>query len=414
MRLLACILIALPTLGFISSAQAEDWPGFLGPHRNGISAEKNLIDSWPENGPREVWRVQGGVGMSGIAVSQGKCVTLVQRADQQRLVAHDVSKGAPLWDTPIAPAFENQMGDGPRATPTIVGDKVFAFTGEGILVGASLKDGKVLWSINLLKEFGGKMADYGMAASPLVVDGNVIVIVGGKDASVVACDAVTGKVRWAIGEDPAGYSSPVLLTLQGEEQVVAYTGGSAIGLLPRSGKLLWRFPFETDYGCNIAAPLAIGDRVFISSGENHGSVLLSLTKQGELFTATPTWESLGPKSVMRNEWQTSVLLDGHLYGFDNVGGAGPISHLTCIEAATGKRVWQKARFGKGNMIAADGKLFIVTIEGELVIAKATTKGYEELGRKEICKQTRQAPALANGMLYVRDGEEIVCLDVRKK
>ncbi len=407
--LFAALIIAVS-----SFAQADDWAQFLGPNRNGVSAEKNLLETWPENGPREVWRVQGGVGMAGLAISQGKCVTLVQRDGEQRLVAHEVGKGAPLWSTAIAPQFENQMGDGPRARPTIVGDKVFAFTGEGILVGASLKDGKVLWSINLLKEFGGKMADYGMAASPLVVDGNVIVIVGAKDASVVSCDAVTGKVRWAIGEDPAGYSSPVLLKLQGQEQVVAYTGASAVGLSPITGKLLWRFPFETDYSCNIAAPLAVGDQVFISSGENHGSVLLSLTKQGELFTASPKWESLGTKSVMRNEWQTSILLDGFLYGFDNVGGAGPISHLTCIEAATGKRVWQKARFGKGNMIAADGKLFMVTIEGELVIAKATSKGYEELGRKEICKQTRQAPSLANGMLYMRDGEEIVCLDVRKK
>lgn len=270
------------------------------------------------------------------------------------------------------------------------------------------------WSIDLLKQYGGKMADYGMVSSPLVVDDNVIVIVGALNATVVACDAVTGKVRWAAGNDPAGYSSPVLLKIQGQNQVVAFTGASAVGLSPISGKVLWRFPYETDYRCNIAAPLAVGDNIFISSGENHGSAMLALSKQGELFTASPKWESVGPKSVMRNEWQTSILLDGHLYGFDNVGGAGPISHLTCVDAKTGKRVWQEARFGKGNMIAADGKLFIVSIEGELIVANASPKGYEELGRKEICKTTRQAPALSKGMLYVRDEEDIVCVDVRSK
>jgi outer membrane protein assembly factor BamB len=405
-------VVLLVAVFITGHASGGDWPQFLGPNRNGVSEEKDLIQRWPEKGPREVWRVRGGVGMSGLAISKGRCVTMLQRDGKQRLVAHETGKGAPLWDTVIAPAFENQMGDGPRATPTIAGDRIFCMTGEGILFGASLKDGKLLWSVDLLKKYGGKMADYGLAASPLVVEDQVIVIIGGKGATVVACDAVTGEVRWATGNDPAGYSSPALLKVNEQDQVVAFTGASAMGLSPLTGKLIWRFPFVTDYNCNIAVPLAVGDRIFISSGENHGSALLELKNQGSQFTASPKWESLGPKSVMRNEWQTSILLDGHLYGFDNVGGAGPISHLTCIDAATGKRVWQQPRFGKGNLIAADGKLFIATIDGELVIAKVSPQGYQELGRMEVCKPTRQAPSLANGMLYLRDEEEIVCFDVR--
>src|SRR6185295_10581609 len=125
------------------------------------------------------------------------------------------------------------------------------------------------------------------------------------------------------------------------------------------------------------------------------------------------WESQGPKSVLRNEWQTSVLLDGHLYGFDNVGSAGPVTHLACINAATGERAWQQLRFGKGNLIAADGKLLISTMNGELVIVRTTPKAYDEVGRAVVVGPTRQAPALAGGLLYLRDNEEIVCLDVRK-
>ncbi len=159
--------------------------------------------------------------------------------------------------------------------------------------------------------------------------------------------------------------------------------------------------------------MAVEDQVFISSGENHGSVLLALSPKDGKFDVREVWSSQGTKSVLRSEWQTSILLDGHLYGMDNVGSAGPVTHLTCIKADTGERAWQQLRFGKGNFIAADGKLFISTIKGELVVARATPKGYEEIGRKEVLGFTRQAPALAGGLLYLRDDAEIVCLDVRK-
>ena len=170
---------------------------------------------------------------------------------------------------------------------------------------------------------------------------------------------------------------------------------------------------DLDVTNNLSTPLAVDGNVFISSGENHGSALLSLKPTGKTFDAEEAWTSQGASSVLRNEWQTSILLDGHLYGFDNVGSAGPVTHLTCINAATGKRAWQQARFGKGNLIAADGKLFCSTMKGELVVVRATTEKYDELGRAAVIGTTRQAPALANGLLYLRDDKEIVCLDVRK-
>lgn len=396
-----------------TAAHATDWPQFLGPSRNGISAETGLIDTWPEGGPKEIWRVPGGVGMSGLAIKDGKLLTLVQREGQQWVVAHDAKTGKALWQSPLGSEYENQMGNGPRATPTIAGDRVFAFSGEGILAAFALADGKLIWSHNVVKELKGKEADYGMACSPLVVGENVVVIAGGEGAAVAAYNAKSGKLAWTAGEDPAGYSSPTLLKLGGQEQIVAYTGASAIGLAPQSGSLLWRFPYETDFNCNIATPLAVDGKVFISSGENHGSTLLSLKPAGKTFEAEEVWTSQGASSVLRNEWQTSILLDGHLYGFDNVGSAGPVTHLTCVNAATGKRVWQQARFGKGNLIAADGKLLCSTMNGELVVVRATTEKYDEIGRATVIGTTRQAPALAGGLLYLRDDKEIVCLDVRK-
>ena len=309
------------------------------------------------------------------------------------------------------------MGSGPRGTPAIAGELVFVFTGEGILTALKFADGKPAWSHNVIKELDGEIAEYGMACSPLVVGKQVIVTAGVPGAAVVAYDTLTGKLAWkaGAGEDAAGYSSPTLLEVGGQKQIVAFTGGGVQGLAPDTGKILWRHLFETNYNCNIVTPLSVKGRVFISAGENHGSLLLDLKPAADkTFKASEVWSSLGPKSVLRNEWQTSILHDGHLYGFDNVGAAGPITHLTCINAETGERVWQQIRFGKGNLLAADGKLFISTMNGELVVVTLTTKGYEELGRVELIGQTRQAPALAGGLLYLRDDKDIVCLDVRAK
>jgi hypothetical protein len=406
------ILAAIANSGLFGQ-QRTDWPQFLGPARNGISSEMGLIDAFPASGPKELWRVKGGIGMSGLAVAGDRALTLVQKDGQQWLVALNRATGKTLWETPLASKYTNQMGDGPRATPTIAGDQGFAFTGEGILAAVSLTDGKPLWSHNVVQELKGKPADYGMASSPLVVGDNVIVIAGAPQATLVAYNTKTGQLAWTAGDDPAGFSSPALLTIGGTPQVVAYTGASAIGVDPKSGEQLWRYPYETDFNCNIATPLAVSGNIFLSSGENHGCVLLSLARQGDQLAPKEVWKSLGPQSVLRNEWQTSILLDGHLYGFDNVGSAGPVTHLTCVNAATGKRVWQKLRFGKGNLIAADGKLWISTMAGELVLVRATPKEYEELGRATVIGSTRQAPALSDGQLFLRDNAEIVCLDVRE-
>lgn len=415
-RTICSVLVAAMTLLATAAplSQAADWPQFLGPERNGISAETGLLDAWTDQSVAEVWRVEGGVGMSGLAIRDGKLVTLIQNAGRQRIVAHHAETGERLWENPLAPTYLNAMGNGPRATPTIVGDRVFVFTGEGILAALDLADGKTVWKQDVFSGTGGKPAEYGTACSPLVIGELVVVTVGSPAETIVAYDIKTGKKAWGAGDDPAGYSSPSLLNVSGQPQLVAFTGNSLLGLQPATGASLWRYPYVTEYRCNTATPLAVDGKVFISAGENHGSALLKLQAANGTLDISEVWQSQGTRSVMRNEWQTSILLDGHLYGFDNVGSAGQVTHLTCIDASTGKRVWQEARFGKGNMISADGKLFMSTMKGEVVIARASPAGYQELGRKLVIETTRQAPALANGRLYLRDDKEIVCLDVRKR
>lgn len=411
--LFATVVCGQPAQAPATSAAGSDWPQFLGPDRNGLSPETGLIVEWGTDGPPELWRAPGGIGMSGLAIAGGKLVTLVQKSGRQWALCLNAQTGKPIWEMDVAPAYRNAMGDGPRATPSIAGDAAYILTGEGILAALKLADGQILWKKDVVAELGGKPAEYGMAGSPLVLGDRIVIVIGTSKATVAALTTARGNVVWTAGADqPAGYSSPVVLKIADREQLVAFHGSGAVGLDPKAGTELWSYPYVTDFNCNIANPLAVAGGVLLSAGENHGSVLLSFKPHSEKFDVAEVWKSQGASSVLRNEWQTSVQVSGQLYGFDNVGSAGPVTHLTCIDAASGNRRWQQQRFGKGNLIAADGKLFISTMQGELVVARVNPAKYDELGRKTVVGKTRQAPALSRGLLYLRDDREIICLDAR--
>jgi outer membrane protein assembly factor BamB len=408
------LAMTLLLLGALSSnSPGEEWPQFLGKQRNGVSSEKNLLDAFPAAGPTIRWRIPGGVGMSAIAVQDDTAVTTWNADGKQLLVALDAVTGKVKWKAELGEAYENSMGDGPRATPTIAEQNVYAYSGEGILIAVDLKSGQLRWSKNVMEELSTEPSEYGMSCSPLVVDDRVIVHAGGSEAAIAAFAVANGKLLWKCGSGHAGYSSPTIMDISGEPQVVTVTGTAVMGIDPENGKALWSYPFETDYGCNTASPVWVDGSVFISAGENHGSVLLDLTKNKDKYSVSERWKSLDAKSVMRNEWQTSILIGDYLYGFDNVGAAGPISHFSCIEAKTGKPVWQKNRFGKGNLAYADGKFWLTTIEGELVIARADPKGFEELGRVQLVGKNRQTLSIANGYGYLRDDSEVVCVQLTK-
>ena len=408
------LAMTLLLLGALSSySPGEEWPQFLGKQRNGVSSEKNLLDAFPAAGPTIRWRIPGGVGMSAIAVQDDTAVTTWNADGKQLLVALDAVTGKVKWKAELGETYENSMGDGPRATPTIAEQNVYAYSGEGILIAVDLKSGQLRWSKNVMEELSTEPSEYGMSCSPLVVDDRVIVHAGGSEAAIAAFAVANGKLLWKCGSGHAGYSSPTIMDISGTPQVVTVTGTAVMGIDPENGTALWNYPFETDYGCNTASPVWVDGSVFISAGENHGSVLLDLTKNKDKYSVSERWKSLDAKSVMRNEWQTSILIGDYLYGFDNVGAAGPISHFSCIEAKTGKPVWQKNRFGKGNLAYADGKFWLTTIEGELVIARADPKGFEELGRVQLVGKNRQTLSIANGYGYLRDDSEVVCVQLTK-
>ncbi len=411
--MLRSMLTLLLAVASFSHVHGDDWPQFLGPDRNGVSKESGLVGAWPSDGPKIAWRTPLGVSMSGIAVSNGRAFTMFQDDDQQYVVALNANDGKEVWRTPVAPTYVNSMGNGPRATPTVFGESVFAFTGEGILAAFRTSDGKQIWSVDVPKSLDDAAAEYGVSCSPIVVGDLVVVHAGAESAAIAAYGSATGKVAWKSGKGKSGYSSPVLMTLAGSEQLVTLTAAGATGLDPATGTLLWEFPFPTEYDCNIAVPVQIdGDSLLISAGENHGSVILKLTAAAGSFKPEVIWSSIGKSSQLRAEWQTPVIHDGHLYALDNHGSAGPITNLVCIRLSDRKTMWQKIRFGKSNLIFADAKLFLTTMNGEVVIVEAAPAAFKELGRATIMETTRQAPALANGFLFVRDDKEVICIDAR--
>jgi outer membrane protein assembly factor BamB len=388
-------------------AAAADWPQWMGPARNGSSPETGLLTDWSRQRPKVVWKTRGGDGYSSIAVVGSRAFTLVQREGQELAIALDAATGKEIWATPLGPAYQNQFGDGPRSTPALDGGLVYVQSVTGPLVCLEAGLGKIVWQHHLLKEFGAKNLRWGLSASPLIEGDLVLAVPGAKEAGVAAFDRKTGKVVWKTGSDKAAYASPVALTVGGSRQAVFFTAAGLLGVTAGDGSELWRVPWITEFDCNICTPQVIAkDQVLVTSGEDVGCAVFRLKKD-----AAPevVWESKGPKSVMKCYWSTPVLHGGHLYGLS--GEFSKRIDLRCVDARTGKQVWSKPGFGKAAITLADGHLFLTTKAGDLVVVAASPAGYQEKGRLSILGENRTMPTIAGRKLFLRDRQDILCVDV---
>ena len=401
------------TVAVISPLGAGDWPNWLGPNRNGASPETGLLTTWPKAGPKVLWKVPGGVGYSSIAIAKGRAITQVQHDGAEHVLALDAVKGTKLWETKIANEYTNNYGDGPRATPTIEGKFVYVHSPSGPLACLEADTGKIVWSINLLKDLGGKKIDWGFAASPLVDGDLVYALPGAPGAAVAAFNKTTGKLAWKSGgDDQAGYSTPMPVTVDGQKQIIFFNAAGLFATTPDTGKELWRIDWQTGYKCNICTPLLIGkDQLFVSSGEDVGCAMFKLSA-----SAAPTvlWESKGKKSVMENYWANSVYHDGYLYGITGHFHVKKM-HLNCVDAKTGKLMWSVKDYGKSALTLADGHLLITTYQGDVVLAACNPLKYEEKARVAVVAERRPTPAtIADKRLYLRDNDSIICLDIAGK
>ncbi len=231
----------------------DDWPQWRGPNRDGISNETGLLKSWPSGGPKVLWRAPSGEGYSGIVIAKGRGYTMYGHGDNELIICFDPSNGKELWRFKSDAIFENDMGNGPRSTPVVEGDLVFALSGNGKLHALNTKDGEAVWSHDLRAEFGGRAPNWGIATTPLIEGALLIVDVGGKSGhSVMAFDKTSGKVVWKSESDIPGYSAPIAITVNGVRQVLVFTGSGLVSLAPTDGKLFWRYDWETTYDVNMA------------------------------------------------------------------------------------------------------------------------------------------------------------------
>jgi outer membrane protein assembly factor BamB len=401
--------LADPTVG---------WPQWRGPKRDGRAPAGPLRTDWDKIPPKPRWSVPCGGGYSSLAVVGGKVYAHDRTAGGERVMCLDATTGSKLWEYPYAADYSGfRMGyaTGPRATPTVVGNRVYAVGAMGrFLCLESPPDGgqpHLLWEHDLLGEFGASMPSWGVSCSPLVESGVVIVQPGGKNGSVVAFDSSTGEVRWKAGANPGGYSSPVAATVGGVRLIYALTGDAFLCIRASDGEVMGRYDWKTDNFGNIATPVVIDDYVFISSAYNKGCALLRVVPTGDRVTLEEVYAR--SNRVLRSHHSTPVYRDGFLYGFDGTRD----TILKCVDFRKGTDApgWADCDMRSGTLILADKYLVILTEKGNLALVEATPDEYRlvasvpsGLSGSEIWS----APVLVDGQLYLRGSDKILCLDVR--
>jgi outer membrane protein assembly factor BamB len=396
------LLLSLSTV--VSNRAPDDWPQWRGPNRDGISPEKGLLKQWPTAGPPLAWQATGaGEGYSSSAVFGGRLYTLGARGDTEYVIAFDTASGKRLWETAHGRRFSNDRGDGPRATPTIEGDRVYAFGASGDLSVLDAASGKTHWTVNVLKQYRGSNIQWGLSESPLVLSDRILVNAGG---SIVALKKTDGSLIWRSEGDDAGYASAVVQKVGSLNQAIFFTSTRVVGVDVESGRHLWNYGKVANGTANIATPIVRGNRVFVSSDYGTGSALLELSSSGNDVRAREVYFT----RQMKNHHATSVLISDHLYGFDS-------AILTALRFDTGEVAWQNRSVGKGSLVFADERLYLYSERGIVGLAEASPTGYREHGRFEIRTgnlPTWSHPVVSGGKLFLRDQDKIYAYDVRAK
>lgn len=402
-----CLLLVLS-----QNALAEDWPQWQGPERTNVSRETGLLKSWPAGGPKKVWvSADAGLGYAGMAVVGDTLYTLGARDNQECLIALNVLDGTEKWSTPISDVLSNGWGDGPRSTPTVVGDFVYAFSGTGTLACASAIDGNILWKAKA-SDFGGQKPNWGYCESVLIDGDKVVWTPGGKQGAVVALHRKTGDKIWQSSQfaEGAQYASIIVAEHGGRRQYIQLVQQDVFGLDAETGDLLWQsdWPGKTAV---IPTPIFHDGHVYVTSGYGAGCKLVKLSDANK---ATEVYAN----QDMKNHHGGVLLLGDHLYGYSDGPG------WMCQDFATGETVWrEKSKLGKGCLTYADGRLYLVDErDGNVVLIDASTEGWTERGRFVIDPQTEQRnpkgkiwthPTIANGRMYLRDQELVISYDIRE-
>jgi outer membrane protein assembly factor BamB len=394
--------IAAAAWATAAGAEAADWPQYRGPQRSGVVSDEDLLSDWTGGGPRERWRRSIGAGFSSVAIVGGRLFTMEALELEEAVLAIDAGTGETVWRRVVGQTDPELFpGTGPRATPTIAGGLLFTVSSGSRLLALDAESGDTVWERDLTQF--GPTPRFGYSMSPLVDGDNVVVLVGDRDRApgIVSFDRASGEERWRAIDGPAGYSSPIVAEIGGVRQYVFSTFGGILGL-STGGEELWFH--ET--GPKAALPMPVfgpPDRIFVAtSDDSFGGVMIRVTREGDTFGSQELWS----ERLMRNHFNTSVLVGGHLYGFDN-------ATFRCLDASTGERRWAHRGFGKGSLVASGDLLYVLADNGTLGLVHADPATYREVGRVKVMDgRSWTAPSLAHGHLYLRDADELVSLDLR--
>ena len=425
-RVCAVVLVStLFSIALVTGVHAADWPQWRGPARNGKSAETGLLAAWPEGGPALAWRAEGiGGGYSSLSISDGRIYTMGDVGDTQYVLALSQESGEHLWKTEVGPRWEDQYG-GPRATPTVDGERIYAMGTQGDLVCLEGATGRELWRRNMVEDFGGDLMkasgtyDWRYVESPLIDGDRVIVTPGAEEAMIVALDKMSGDEIWRAtipdlgesGADGAAYSSVVVSNGAGVKQYVQLVGRGLVGLEAESGRFLWGYNRVANDVANISTPIIQGNHVFASTGYGTGSALLKLVPEGDGVRAEEVYFLAA--DVMQNHHGGLILHDGYVYTGTGHNKGFPMS----LRLEDGEVAWGPVRNqGKSSAAVsyADGRLYFRYQNGLMVLVEATPEAYREHGSfmiPDVDNFSWSHPVISDGKLYVREQDTLFCYDV---
>jgi outer membrane protein assembly factor BamB len=385
--------------------EAADYPRFRGADGLATVRGANLARSWASQKPVLRWRHAVGPAWSGLVVAVEGVFTQEQRDDDECVVCYDRHTGGERWVHHDSAHYKNSgAGDGPRATPTVDGQSVYSLGATGILNCLDRGSGMCHWTVNILTDNEALAPGHGTVGSPLVAGDLVVVCAGGiKGASLVAYDKGGGTRAWRAGNDPAGYASPSLVQLAGFPQILIVNSRSLNAHDPKTGEILWTFPWRIDQETNCSQPFPVGAQgVFISADYGTGCALLDITQgDGGKWSAKPLWTNRG----LQTKFCSAVIHDGHAYSFDD-------EILECVSMTGGRRKWKRGRYGHGQLLLADDLLVIQAEDGRVVLVEATPEAHRELGAfQALDGKTWNNPALAGRQLFVRNDHEAACYEL---
>ena len=384
---------------------AADSPRFRGADGSGVFPETGLLESWPDGGPPELWSAEGiGEGFASVSVAGGRIYTTGLTGGRGSAYAFDLA-GKLLWTKEYGPEHSGNGYPGTRTTPTVDGDTLYLFTSLGKAVALDAKSGEVRWELDALDRYDGTTPPFGIAESPLVLDGKVIVTPGGKDASVVALDKKTGEELWTSKglSDRSGYCTPRLFDNGKHRQIVTFVAKNLVGLDPQSGAVLWRQGSSVSYDIHATSPVFSGNSIYVSHGYKHGGRAFELAADGK--SVREKW--VEPKLDVHHGG--AVVVDGHVYG------AASNKTWYALDAATGEVAATIPRLGKGAVVYADGRLYGYVESGKVFLVDPDPADFRAVSSFEITKGSGKHwahPVVAGGVLYVRHGEVLMAFDVK--